>query len=146
MKTLAVVLMLCLVGCAPTIIHEYTMDRPMEATVGSKMMAWGVIAAGGSTNIFSKGGVRKELLYSGITENTIKISYREFYVDEISSTLARPAFTQDLTYDLDQTRDITFQEIQLNVISADGSKIVYKVVTGPGSAPKTEDGKTPIRW
>lgn len=42
-------------------------------------------------------GFRKELLYQGVQGDTMRLSYREFAND-----MARPAFQQDLTYNLEK--------------------------------------------
>jgi hypothetical protein len=48
----------------------------------------------------------RQLIYSGKQGSIIKISYREF-----SSNMARPSFYQDLTYDLSESKEITFQNV-----------------------------------
>lgn len=73
--------------------------------------------------IISKNELRQELVYSGKSGSTIKVSYREF-----SGDMARPAFTQDLTYDLAESKEIAFRSIVIKVVEATGGKIKYKVV------------------
>jgi len=54
---------------------------------------------------------KAELIYNGISRNTIKISYREFIKD-----MARPAFYQELNYDLDQSNLIQFRTLKIKVL------------------------------
>lgn len=68
-------------------------------------------------------GFQKELIYSGISQNTISILYREFLND-----MARPAFSQELKYDLSQDRLVGFQGARFEIIKADNNKIRYKVI------------------
>ncbi|MDQ9171172.1 hypothetical protein Q8A64_12230 [Oxalobacteraceae bacterium R-40] len=51
-----------------------------------------------------KDGFRRELVYSGVSQNTLSIVYREFKDDT-----ARPAYFQDLKYDLSQGTVIAYQ-------------------------------------
>lgn len=68
---------------------------------------------------------RRELVYSGISQGSISITYREF-----SENLARPAFTQDLTYDLSAGREIGFRGLRFEVIEANNVGVRF-VVTRP---------------
>ena len=67
-----------------------------------------------------------ELLYQGISKGSLKLSYREYIND-----FARPAFFQDVTYDLDSTpTTITFRTVRLEVLSANNNQISYRVLSG----------------
>lgn len=70
---------------------------------------------------------RYELLYNGISEVVIHLSYREFINDFI-----RPAFQQELSYTINknETININFRQVQIEVISADNNKIDYRVLNG----------------
>ena len=72
-------------------------------------------------------GFKGELIYSGISKNTIKITYREYL-----ENLARPAFYQELTYDLDQSDLIQFKSLKIRVLRADNSAIKFIVVDDGG--------------
>jgi len=65
----------------------------------------------------------KELIYGGIAQNTITISYREF----IDGT-ARPAFLQELKYDLSQGDEIGFRGARFKIIRANNIGLLYKVL------------------
>ena len=65
-------------------------------------------------------------IYQGVSKGSIKISFREFY-----DGLARPAFTQDISYDLNPGEEtfIAFKGMKIKVISADNEKISYQIVS-----------------
>jgi len=65
----------------------------------------------------------QEFLYNGRVNNSLKFVYREF-----SGDLARPAFTQEIQYDFDQSNIIGFKGLQLEVIEATNTRIVFKVL------------------
>lgn len=68
-------------------------------------------------------GFRQELLYNGKSGETIKVLYREFQND-----MARPAFSQELTYDLAESDIIGFQGVRIRVIRATNVAITYSVL------------------
>lgn len=80
---------------------------------------------------FEKRGVVSEqglsfqqtLIYSGRVGQKINISYREF-----SDNLARPAFNNDVEYDLSTSALIGYKGAQIEVISADNNTITYRVL------------------
>ncbi len=65
------------------------------------------------------------VLYQGVSKGTIKISFLEFKND-----LARPAFTQDVFYDLnpDGTGIIAFKGARIAVDQATSTNITYRVI------------------
>jgi hypothetical protein len=66
---------------------------------------------------------RGELVYSGRSGNTVRFSYREF-----SNDLARPAFTQDLSYDLDAGDTVSFRGLTLRITEATNDHVIATVV------------------
>ena len=70
------------------------------------------------------GYIRRELQYVGLTKSSIKLLYREYNSDD----QIRPAFTQELTYDLEQGETIGCKGAQIQVRHADNIKIVFKVL------------------
>lgn len=66
---------------------------------------------------------KRELIYGGLSGNTLSISYREF-----SDGTARPAFTQDLKYDLSESKIIGFRGARFEVAKASNTVIKYKVL------------------
>ncbi|MCR5613848.1 hypothetical protein [Treponema sp.] len=67
---------------------------------------------------------QQTLLYTGRENNIIKFSYREF-----SDDMARPSFTVDVQYDLNQSKEISFRQAKIEVIKATNSSITYKVLS-----------------
>jgi len=70
-------------------------------------------------------GFRTELVYQGSGGGVLRLAYREFIDD-----MARPAFTQDLTYDLSpngSTTMIAFQTLNVEVLEANNMGLRYVV-------------------
>jgi hypothetical protein len=76
-----------------------------------------------------KGSFRMELLYTGITGNTVRLTYRE-YIDD----LARPAFYQDLTYDMTESKTIMFKTLKIKIVESTNSYLKY-IVEDDGELP-----------
>lgn len=66
-----------------------------------------------------------EALYQGKKGNSIKISFREF-----KDNIARPAFTQDIDYELNQNKPtiIGFKGLRIEVLKATNYDITFKVI------------------
>lgn len=64
-----------------------------------------------------------EFIYNGKSNNTLKFIYREFIKD-----LARPSFTQELQYNLDESNIVGFKNMRLEVVKATNSEIEYKIL------------------
>lgn len=67
--------------------------------------------------------LKRELVYSGVAGTAIALSYREFLRD-----MARPAFTQELKYDLAQSDIVGYKGARFQVLKADNVSIQYKVL------------------
>jgi hypothetical protein len=82
---------------------------------------------GKSEQIVSRGDSFKyELLYQGSSNNSLKLAYREYLND-----FARPAYFQDVTYDLKTKPTIvTFRTVRIEVIDADNNELVYRILSG----------------
>lgn len=72
---------------------------------------------------FTSESFRRELVYSGVSQNTVTLVYREF-----KDNLARPAFTQELKYDLAQSHVVGYKGARFEIVSAGNTKITYKVL------------------
>ncbi len=72
---------------------------------------------------FSKDSFKTELVYTGGNNKSINLMYREFKND-----FARPAFTQDLKYDISDDPIIGFKGARFEVIKAGNSGLTYKVL------------------
>lgn len=77
-------------------------------------------------------GFRTEILYSGKSSDTIRLLYREFKYD-----LARPAFYQELTYNLDESKNITFKNFKFTILEATNSYIKFIVDQDIAPSPIT---------
>ncbi|MDA3500717.1 Uncharacterised protein [Acinetobacter junii] len=75
------------------------------------------------TNIASENSFQQTLIYSGKVGNKINIGYREF-----SSNMARPAFNNDVEYDLNESKQIGYKGALLEIIEANNQNITYKVL------------------
>ncbi|GHS86746.1 hypothetical protein FACS189487_01590 [Campylobacterota bacterium] len=71
--------------------------------------------------------LKSELLYQGISNNTINVLYREYAND-----MARPAFFQNLSYSLEgkSSTIIRFKDASFEIIKADNNGMSYKVLQG----------------
>ena len=72
-------------------------------------------------------GFKYELIYQGRDGNVARIAYREY-----TDNLARPAFSQELTYTLEAGAGtpVRFREVSLTIHQADNNQIVYTVQSG----------------
>lgn len=76
-----------------------------------------------SIKTFEADSFVKELVYGGVSQGTVAISYREF-----SDNKARPAFTQELKYDLSEGDVIGFRGARFKIIKAGNVSLKYVVV------------------
>ncbi|WP_052435342.1 MULTISPECIES: hypothetical protein [Sulfurospirillum] len=72
---------------------------------------------------FLKGSFELMLLYNGKSNNDIKIQYREFKDD-----MARAAFYQDLTYNLDESKIIRFKNFKIEILKASNERLDFIVL------------------
>lgn len=73
---------------------------------------------------------QQTLIYSGRVGDRIKAGYREF-----SNNLARPAFNNDVEYDLKESRVIGYKGARIEVLEATNEYIKYKVIQNFNPAP-----------
>ncbi|WP_323004165.1 hypothetical protein [Denitromonas sp.] len=66
---------------------------------------------------------QQTLIYSGRIGDKINIGYREF-----SNNTARPAFNNDVEYDLASSSTIGYKGALIEVIKADNSSITYRLI------------------
>jgi hypothetical protein len=67
---------------------------------------------------------RQELIYNGRSGETIKFLYREF-----SGDYARPPFSQDIQYDLNDGAVIGFKGVRIEILEASNTRIKYRVIS-----------------
>lgn len=69
---------------------------------------------------------RNELLFQGVSNKVLKLSYREFIND-----MARPAYFQDVSYDVTALpMTVTFRSVRIEVIEAGNDGLTYRVKSG----------------
>lgn len=96
--------------CVVTVFNVRTCrDRPFERS--ERVVA--------NSNSF-----QQTLLYSGRVGDKINISYREF-----SGNVARPAFSNDVEYDLGSSTELAYRGARIEVIEATNSSITYRVLS-----------------
>ena len=66
---------------------------------------------------------QQTLIYSGRVGDKINVGYREF-----SNSMARPAFNNDVEYDLSESRIIGYKGARLEIIKATNESIKYRVL------------------
>jgi hypothetical protein len=76
----------------------------------------------------SKTFINYEIIFTGITNNSINLLYREYTPEN----MARSAFFQNLTYPID-SKFIRFKQVKIKIDQIDNEKIIFTVL---------EDGTT----
>ncbi|AVP97925.1 hypothetical protein C7S18_12260 [Ahniella affigens] len=78
-----------------------------------------------SENVSTSGAyVNFELVYSGITNDSINLLYREYTADD----MARPAFSQNLVYEK-SAKTIRFRNLVIDLVSASNEALTYTVTS-----------------
>ncbi|MFL9834983.1 hypothetical protein [Chryseobacterium terrae] len=67
---------------------------------------------------------KQEFIFNGKVDNNLKFVYREY-----SENMARPAFTQDLQYDINESKTVGFKGLRIEVIKATNTQIEYKILS-----------------
>lgn len=134
---------LSLTACATTVsparlVQSYVLGVERSANVGEAFLVdqsgyiqtqrrWvGILNSpdGWQTEqVASRDYLRRELIYSGRSGNTIEIAYREY-----RGGLVAPAFAQSLQYDLSASNIIRFQRFEIEVVAADNQGITTKIL------------------
>jgi hypothetical protein len=115
-------------GCATFtnyVTYDFEKDKTKTTSVGAEMITWSDITRVKGGEVTTKEFTRS-LTYSGKQGSTIRILYREY-----SNDYARPAFNQELTYDLTDNSIITFRNVRIGVIEANSSGITFMVLQHP---------------
>ena len=72
-----------------------------------------------------KNQFQRTLLYNGKIGNRIALGYREF-----SGDIARPAFSNEVSYDLAESSVLGYKGARIEVIKATNTEITYKILSG----------------
>jgi hypothetical protein len=67
---------------------------------------------------------KQEFIYNGKVGASLRFIYREYIND-----MARPAFNQELQYDLNESSIIGFKGVRLEVVNATNTNIEYKILS-----------------
>jgi len=67
-------------------------------------------------------GLVQEIIYNGRAGNSVKMLYREFSYD-----VARPAFAQELQYDLGESHVVGFKTLRMEILEATNTQITYRL-------------------
>ncbi len=67
---------------------------------------------------------KQEFIYNGKVNNNLRFIYREYIMD-----MARPAFTQELQYDLSESSTIGFKGLRIDIEKATNTTITYKMLS-----------------
>lgn len=170
MRLVLLALAILVSGCAPQTLQSrsmqsYQVGQTLQASPGSPLLTvetgtlrtvrrWvGILNSPDgweTTTAADSSWVKTELLYSGMSGNTIELAYREF-----RGGLAAPAFFQSAKYDLAQSREITFQRFRIRVDSADNNHIravllsdgtaTASASTAPSVSPKAASGRDAVQ-
>ena len=70
-------------------------------------------------------GVKKELIYQGIDDETLRFRYREYIKD-----IVRPAYDQTVEYNLEEDKIVTFRGMRMLIESATNQDITYRIISG----------------
>lgn len=97
----------------PTVLYDSKSfgKKPITNLEPTTVESWGVDS------------FRRELVYLGVQQNTITIQYREF-----KDNIARPAFSQEIKYDLAQGKEIGYRGSRFEVLKATNTELTYRVV------------------
>lgn len=74
--------------------------------------------------VISSESFQQTLIYNGRVGNKINIGYREF-----SNSMARPAFNNNVEYDMNESKIIGYKGARLEIIEATNQYIKYKVIS-----------------
>ena len=113
----------------PEILKNVVNLKPEKFGFDLEVGNCSVSLASSDINIVTKTRVRdtnfkQEFIYNGRIGNELKFIYREY-----KSNFARPAFTQELVYDLNISEDIGFRNLKPKIIEATNLEIKYQVIS-----------------
>lgn len=68
---------------------------------------------------------QQHLIYNGMVGDAIRVGYRE-----VSPSLARPAFSNEVEYDLTRSNVIAYKGARIEVLDATETSLTYRVLSG----------------
>lgn len=104
-------------------LHVYTRHNGTRTVCLSRTVCGDIDYSIDKATKFSANSFQQTLIYSGKIGNRITLGYRES-----SGDMARPAFNNDVTYDLSESKIVGYKGARLEVIDATNTAITYKVL------------------
>lgn len=104
--------------CVVTVFNLYVCNDGARATIAKRAIS--------SENAF-----QQTLIYNGRVGSKINIGYREFY-----GSTARPAFNNNVEYDLTASDIIAYRGARLRIIEANNNGITYELLSNFNSTPR----------
>lgn len=106
----------------PPLNHEQTV------TTGNALIEWRT--SGG----FPRTHMIQRLIYLGSTGDVLRVGYREeTSAGTAFNMYARPAFSNELTYDTSKSKTVRYEDFALEVKEFDSSHVTYEVTGVPGA-------------
>ena len=106
---------------------DYALGTKITSTVGSTMLSY----VSAKTDIYNSSelnkGTKEEFVYAGISGNTIKIEYRQYYIYN-GEWYIEDGFPLHLEYDLSLGDSITCRYYRIWILSADNNEIKFMVI------------------
>ena len=107
---------------------NYNLNEIKSARVGDQMITYKTARINDVYKTIGD-GFGQELIYGGIANGIVKVMYREY--GGPGASYARPAFNQELQYDMNASKIITYRSLKIEVIEYSNEVIRYKVIEGP---------------
>jgi len=127
---------LMITSCIPS-LYKYSdnlfdIGREYSIKLGYPIVEW---EAGYKNDDYTY-AIRKELIYAGLNRNILKLVYREYFLEKVKdkpykSLLAREPFRINLTYDLNLSKIIAYQDLKIRILSASNEQIKFIVLKAP---------------
>ncbi|HKN05527.1 MAG TPA: hypothetical protein VJY31_16495 [Buttiauxella sp.] len=103
-------------------ISKMTKEVCVVSVFGGKRCSDNVPFSKKQINSKQQASFQQTLIYNGKVGNKINISYREF-----SDGLARPSFSNDVEYDLSDSKTIRYKGAILDVLDANNQSITFQL-------------------
>ena len=111
---------------APSSITVRKSDKNIcvSTVFGQKSCAEGAYTRTSITKV-DVANYRQTLIYNGSTgDSVIRVGYREY-----SENMARPAFSNEITYDLSDSRIVGYMNARLEILDVSNTEINYRVLS-----------------
>lgn len=103
-------------------ISKSTKEVCVVSVFGGKRCSDNILFTKKQINSKQQASFQQTLVYNGKVGNKINIGYREF-----SDGLARPSFSNEVEYDLSESRTIRYKGAILDVLDANNQSITFKL-------------------